>query len=643
MDQRPYAPDSLADKYIEDASRLLVAGAPGTGKSTLAARLVEAASDADSPIDIIDADPGTPSVGPPGAIALVRHRGSDREIRRLEGLATLDAGRYRLPVAAAVARTASGLGRHPVIIDAPGLHRGLPAAELLPSLVDVAEVDTVLLLTYSGEPPEVATALTAAGAEVVCLPSPEAASSVSLNRKARQRTEQWETYLEGGESLTFAVSVVTLAGDPPPLDALDAWPGRQVAALDEVGRTIALGEVEALTGGRLTIQSPPLDRRDVDALVVRNARRDAEGRLRTDSTGHAEHPAVASPAAPPLDDGPLSLRAGQFRASLLGGLFDDPTVYVDSLGGSRAFLLDLGAVERCTDKMLDRVSDIFVSHAHTDHFNGFARVIRHLVHSSTTTRVFGPAGIADRVEAMVDAFTWKRWHADEGPVFEVTEYADRRRRRFRIRPGGPQREFLEEEAAPDGVVHREERFAVRARELDHGTASIAYAIEERETLHVRSDRLGEGRYQPGPWLGELKRMYRAGELDAPLDLPDGRREEIEELADELLYVEPGASIVYATDFRDIPDNRQQVLELAEGADLFFCESCYAREHADKATQYAHLTTDTCAGLARDADVGHLVPMHFSQRYRTQSEHLYAEILETFSRVAIPAAVARRMD
>lgn len=481
---------------------------------------------------------------------------------------------------------------------------------------------------------------------MVRVEAPEAASEVSPKQKARERTEAWERYLEEAGVVEVAFGELSRVGLPLSFDERDAWPGRQVALRDKTGRTLAMGEVEEIRGARLLVRAPRIEGSDegseVASIVVRDARRNERGRLRTeggDATSLTARIRRSPRPEEPSEHDPLSLRAGGFRATLVGGPFADPSVYVDLERADRALLIDLGSVHRCTGRMLGRVTDVLVSHAHTDHFNGFAKMIRRLVHSTKTLRVYGPARIAERVGSMVDAFTWERSHFDREPCFEVTEFTEGQLRRWRIRPSSEAPELLEERAASDGLLRADGHLKIRARQLDHGTPSNAYAVEEADSLHVRSEKLRAERYKPGPWLGELKRAWRAGDLEGALELPGGREVPLEVLADDLLRVERGQSVAYATDFRESDENRRRAVDIARGAGVLFCECCYAREHYDRAAKYAHLTTDTCAGIAREAEVDQLVPMHFSARYRGQSERLYRELLERFPRVVMPEVVA----
>lgn len=339
--------------------------------------------------------------------------------------------------------------------------------------------------------------------------------------------------------------------------------------------------------------------------------------------------------------GALTARMGGWRAMLVGGFFDDPSVHLERVHGSRSMLFDLGEVHRYPTRVLNRVSDIFISHAHLDHFAGFVPFLRTRVHGDQPPcRVWGPPEVAEQVASLVDGFTWDRVAPGEGPLFEVREFDGDALRKVRVGPNEHPK-VLDVIQYGDAPLRREPRLTIRARILEHGTDSVAWAIEEPRNLTVRSDRL-EGEYPAGPWLDELKGRFSAGDLDREIETPTGHVESVESLADRLLIERPGQRMVYATDFADTEANRRKVLELADGADLLFCESFYAADDADKADEYRHLTTTACGEIAAEAQVGRLIPFHFSSRYDREPERLYREILEVFERVEVPEEVAERM-
>ena len=68
-----------------------------------------------------------------------------------------------------------------------------------------------------------------------------------------------------------------------------------------------------------------------------------------------------------------------FHPSLVNGRYGDPTVYVETLFKTRSVLFDLGEIASLSPRKIRRVDQVFVSHAHIDHFVGFDHLLRLLV------------------------------------------------------------------------------------------------------------------------------------------------------------------------------------------------------------------------------------------------------------------------
>ncbi|MCZ7566532.1 MAG: MBL fold metallo-hydrolase [Burkholderiales bacterium] len=202
-----------------------------------------------------------------------------------------------------------------------------------------------------------------------------------------------------------------------------------------------------------------------------------------------------------------------FSPELVNGPFGDPGLLLDFKFERRALLLDLGDVTALPPKKLLRVSDVFVSHTHMDHFYGFDRLLRVCVGRETGVRLYGPPGFLEQVEHKLAAYTWnlvENYPVDFAiAVHEVAPDWSMRAARF-----GCHRRFRREPAAaprlPPGVLLDDPAFSVRAEFLDHKTACLAFAVEEKMHVNVWKNRLAELGLPTGPWLKALKDAVFAG-------------------------------------------------------------------------------------------------------------------------------------
>jgi ribonuclease Z len=632
-------PSAIIDAVLGNDRRVLLIGQPGIGKSTLVNAVAEVLGRAGRPCWCIGADPGSPLFGVPGAVCLGRWEGERWVLAGVEALCTLDAGRFRLPLVSAVARLAQQVPSEVVLVDGPGVVRGIAGAELLPGITQAARIEVVLALAREGRPAPLAQELSALPIEVVAV---EAASGAGLPGKrvrARERTALWDAYLGDAVERRVAIAQLRIIGTPPPADVPTAWSGRQIALLDGE-RTLAMGEVTALEDGTLHARLPA-GGGTAGTLLVRDAERSADGRLGTRARFAAERLEYLPPPdmAPQLSaggtGGPRVVgRVGVLSVSLVNGVFGDPLLHARLRHARRSLLFDLGEGSRLPARVAHQVSDVFITHTHIDHIAGFLWLLRSRIGDFPVCRMYGPPGLAENIDGLTRGILWDRV-ADRGPRFEISELHGQRLRRFMVQAGRPDCEVLGEESAPDGLLLSEPAFRVRATTLEHVSPVLAYVFEPAPQINVRKDRLLARRLTPGPWLGELKRHLQAEEREAPVRLPDDRIASTAALAAELVLISPGKKLVYATDFSASEENHRRLVALARGAHTLFCEATFLEEDAGQAARTAHLTTRACADIAEDAGVARLVPFHFSRRYEDDPARIYEEIAATCTAVAVP--------
>lgn len=326
---------------------------------------------------------------------------------------------------------------------------------------------------------------------------------------------------------------------------------------------------------------------------------------------------------------------------LVNGRFGDPGLFVERLHRRGALLFDLGDLTPLAVRDLLRVSHVFVSHTHMDHFVGFDALLRVHVGREKTISLVGPAGFAERVGHKLLAYEWdlvERYETDL--VFCVTElHADGRTRsaRFSFKRRFA-REDLEEGAAPDGVVARGDGFEVRASVLQHHGPSLGFAIAEPAHVNIWRNRLEARGLVPGPWLHRLlqalKQAVTEGRPDDwPVGLPGGAVP-LGELR-EMVSIGPGQKIAYVTDVADTSANRLAIADLARGADILFLESCFSAADSAQARARAHLTTTAAGEIGRAAGARRLEPFHFSPRYEGDEERMLAEVEAAFSSGSAP--------
>ncbi|MDX1756091.1 MAG: Clp1/GlmU family protein [Marinobacter sp.] len=638
-------PAELVDRFCPDGQRILLLGDSGSGKSSLIAALMTELNRRGRDSLCLNCDPGLPGIGVPGTLSLGRFEGTRWNVLASQPLCTLDAGRFRLPLLMA---TRSLLEKVPptgtLFVDSPGLTRGTGAAELIPALAELANVDLLLALVPNNEPLPVASTLRSLPVRIERLPPAAEARPITRSDRLQRRSQMWNGYLANSITVPLDPNTLNLTGTPPPLNRPDAWKGRQVALLKN-NELQTLGEVVSAgpSGFRLRLAQPP---DHPDQLLVRDAV-NRGGRLRSlpkgkpsnapevpDNSGavevRVELGALTSVAREPQ----VAVRVGNVVATLVNGVMGDPLLQVRMVHHARSLLFDIGDTGRMPLRAAHQVSDLFLTHAHADHIGGFIWLVRSRIGHFPPCRVFGPPGLLNQVAGMMNGILWDRVE-DRGPCFEVHEWHGDHLKRWRVTAGNRDIDTLATVPVADGVVLREPGFQVRATELDHGIPVLAYAYEPRCQINVRKDKLQELGLAPGPWLQDLKQAYLASDWQHRIALNDGSAPTVDELSQALLLTEPGEKLTYATDFGDSPDNVARLSQLAQEAHTLFCESSFLCADREQATRTHHLTTEACARIANQAQVNQLVAFHFSHRYEKKRDQVYRELQQFTDRLVVP--------
>ncbi len=125
-------PERMAEALGKDHHRVLLFGEMGSGKSTLTTNLARVMEKAGQSCACLGADPGSPAFGVPGAVCLGRWQNNRWHIVSMEALCSLNAGRFRLPLVSAVKRLVRKSDGKLLLVDAPGVVRGIAGAEQVP-------------------------------------------------------------------------------------------------------------------------------------------------------------------------------------------------------------------------------------------------------------------------------------------------------------------------------------------------------------------------------------------------------------------------------------------------------------------------------------------------------------------------------
>jgi len=318
-----------------------------------------------------------------------------------------------------------------------------------------------------------------------------------------------------------------------------------------------------------------------------------------------------------------------FHHRLVNDKYKDPCLFVRMAREKRAFLFDAGQIDRLTTGDLLKVTDVFVTHMHIDHFIGFDTLLRNLLRRETHLRVYGPEHIIECVEGKLRGYTWNL--IEEYPIkIEVFEISGAMMRCSHFYAAKRFRRIDSETRAFEGIAMKDPVYTVRAALLSHGIPCLGFSLEEEIHINIDKAALGEMGLPVGPWLSSFKGMIRNNVHPDTSVHAGGKEFRFSDLS-RIATITEGQKVSYITDVSPEEENLVRIIDLVRGSDILYCEAYFLEEDRDRAEERHHLTAKMTGEIARKAGVGNLVLMHFSPRYTERAGEIEEEAMREFNR------------
>ncbi len=299
----------------------------------------------------------------------------------------------------------------------------------------------------------------------------------------------------------------------------------------------------------------------------------------------------------------------------------------------------MGDLTPLSPRNLLKITHIFVTHTHVDHFIGFDYLLRIVLGREKHLHLFGPEGFLANVAGKLAGYTWNLvGNYSNNLYLEVSELRDgcRLKRRFSC-----QQEFrkisedITEDVSPNPVspfiLHQDAAHTVSAVILDHGLPCLGFSLKENYHINIRKDTLSQLGLAAGPWLQELKRsIYEGADPEAVVEVPaegskSGKKAfRLGELIDKLAVISKGQKISYIADVAYTPANIAKIRRLALDSDQLFIEAPFLEADRDHARQKKHLTARQAGEIAGMVNAGRFTLFHFSPRYEGSESAFYKE-------------------
>ncbi|MFB6158399.1 MAG: ribonuclease Z [Candidatus Nanohalobium sp.] len=242
------------------------------------------------------------------------------------------------------------------------------------------------------------------------------------------------------------------------------------------------------------------------------------------------------------------------------------------------------------DKLgLMKISRIFITHWHADHFSGLLGLIQtmEMEGREETLYIYGPPRTEEFTDRILDTGYFQR-------NYDI---------------------FVED--IVEGDVISGDGYQVRPFEVEHGVNAFGYVFEEEASKKANKEKMKKYGLESSPKIGELKQgetIKWNGEKIQPEDV-------IEEVT--------GRKIVYSGDTAKC----ENMIRHAEDADLLIHEATVSHDMIDQRDN--HSSARQAAEVAREANVDKLVLTHLSRRFRGEkSQELQKEAKKEFENTVL---------
>jgi ribonuclease Z len=326
-----------------------------------------------------------------------------------------------------------------------------------------------------------------------------------------------------------------------------------------------------------------------------------------------------------------------FLPRLVNGPFDDPGLFIPFLFKKRAVIFDLGDISSLSPRDILKISHIFITHTHMDHFIGFDRLLRLVLGRDQDLYLYGPENFIKNIEGKLAGYSWNLvQNYSNHLALHVTEVRDDHllTKDYICQNGfTPASQAVEHPFT--GNLYSEPSFSVFARILDHSIPCLGFALKERFHVNIMKDAVDGLGLETGPWLTEFKQaLFDKQNPDSVFEITYGKKQHrkkfvLGDLAKKIALITPGQKVSYIVDVVYSESNIEKIVELVKDSDHLFIEASFLEEDRDTAEKKCHLTARQAGLIAGKAKVKQITPFHFSPRYLKLGHLLEKEATEAY--------------
>lgn len=323
-----------------------------------------------------------------------------------------------------------------------------------------------------------------------------------------------------------------------------------------------------------------------------------------------------------------------FHPRLVNGPFEDPCLFVPFLYQRRALLIDLGNIQTLSSRDLLKISHVFITHTHMDHFIGFDPLLRIFLGREKILHLFGPHGFLSHLKGKLSAYSWDlvQNYPNQFDIYATEIRPDVTMTcRYRCQDGFKPQQVDTEPSKR--IIYREPEFIIETAILDHGIECLGFSVTERFHINIIKQALNDMGLKTGSWLKTFKdALFQKVDPKSrfEIELKDTSQTYIlGDLTDRIARITPGQKITYISDISYHPLNKEKAVSLARGSDQLFIEAPFLDSDKKTAQKKHHLTARQAGEIAARAGVKQLNVFHFSPRYSGSAHLLQTEALDSY--------------
>lgn len=331
-----------------------------------------------------------------------------------------------------------------------------------------------------------------------------------------------------------------------------------------------------------------------------------------------------------------------FKPCLVNNSSGDPGLFISFSFHNRAIAFDLGDIYNLSSRNILKISHIFISHTHMDHFAGFDRLLRIILGREKTLYLYGPEGFLNNIKGKLSGYSWNLVENFSNQlIIHATEISENNliSQKYILKNGfKPTSEPLKKPFLHH-MIHNESSLKISTSILDHGIPSLGFALKEKFRVNIRKDALESLGLIPGKWLYQFKQaMFEKYDPELILKVPCAKNSitslknyKFQDLVNQITIITEGQKIAYVADVAYTASNVEKIISLARGADHLFIESAFLEKDMGHAIAKRHLTARQAGEIAGIAGAKRFTLFHFSPRYQNAERLFYNEAMEAYAR------------